>query len=336
LYVNPYNVLMATQVLGLDIGGANIKAAHSDGTARTVRFPLWKHPEQLTGELAALCATMPRHDMLAITMTGELCDCFPTKRAGVRAILQSVRAAAIDTTIRVWCTGSHFLTLDEAMEIPLSVAAANWLAEAHSVARQFPSERVMLIDTGSTTTDIVYLNRGIPEPRAFTDVDRLSSGELVYTGIRRTPVCGVLGMEVASEFFTTMLDAYVIQGHLPENSDDCDTADGRPITRAAAHARLARMRCADVETFSEAQARSLAEHAIAVQRMNAVQAYYRVLADRADVNRVVVAGSGEILGRLVAKQCGKPATSLAEVLAPSLSEAACAFAVAKLAAEGWA
>ena len=32
-------------ILGLDIGGANLKAAHTDGTARSVAFPLWKHPE---------------------------------------------------------------------------------------------------------------------------------------------------------------------------------------------------------------------------------------------------------------------------------------------------
>ena len=70
---------MTTQVLGLDIGGANLKAAHSDGSARAIAFPLWKHPERLTAELATLCATMPPNDLLAVTMTGELCDCFETR-----------------------------------------------------------------------------------------------------------------------------------------------------------------------------------------------------------------------------------------------------------------
>ena len=118
------------------------------------------------------------------------------------------------------------------------------------VAQQFPAENVLLIDSGSTTTDIVYLNHGRPEPRGWTDRERLATGELVYTGLRRTPICAVLGMAVAAEFFATMLDAYVFTEDWPDNPDDCDTADGRPATRAFARARMARMRCADVETFS--------------------------------------------------------------------------------------
>src|SRR5947209_944518 len=87
-----YNTLMAIPILGLDIGGANLKAAHTSGVARTIPFALWKHPEGLAAELARLRAGMPPHDFLAITMTGELCDCFPTRRAGVAAILQSALA----------------------------------------------------------------------------------------------------------------------------------------------------------------------------------------------------------------------------------------------------
>jgi probable H4MPT-linked C1 transfer pathway protein len=327
---------MTTQVLGLDIGGANLKAAHSNGTARTSAFPLWKHPERLSAELASLCAAMPAHDRVAVTMTGELCDCFETKREGVRAILNSVRAIAASTPLRVWSTNSHFLDVEVALDDPLCVASANWLALAHFVAQRFAEERVLLIDTGSTTTDIVYLNHGVPEPRGFTDTKRLLTGELVYTGVRRTPICAVLGMagmEVAAEFFATMLDAYVFRGLLPENPEDCDTADGRPVTLAHAHARLARMRCADVESFPETEASILADQALQAQRIALVQAYGRAMSDRPDVQRVVVAGSGEIVGRIIADRWGKSATSLAELLGAELSEAACAYAVATLAAQ---
>ena len=41
----------------------------------------------------------------------------------------------------------------------------------------------------TATTDIVYLNHGMPEPRGFTDRERMKTGELVYTGVRRTPIC---------------------------------------------------------------------------------------------------------------------------------------------------
>src|SRR5262249_10334863 len=73
--------------LGLDIGGANLKAAHSGGNVRIQPFPLWKHPGELTEVLRELVDSMPAADVLAVTMTGELCDCFDSKRQGVLAIL---------------------------------------------------------------------------------------------------------------------------------------------------------------------------------------------------------------------------------------------------------
>ncbi|MSQ97357.1 MAG: H4MPT-linked C1 transfer pathway protein [Gemmataceae bacterium] len=321
---------MTLQVLGLDIGGANLKAAHTDGSARSVAFPLWKNPRGLTAELQRLVECMPRHDRLAVTMTGELCDCFATKREGVLAIVQSVRGISGETPIRIWSTRGRFVSCEDA-----SVAAANWLALAHLVGRQFARERVLLIDTGSTTTDIVYVNQGVPEPHGLSDPERLASGELVYTGVRRTPICAVLGAEVAAEFFATMLDAYLLLGLIPENPTDCDTADGRPATHAFAHARLARMRCADVEMFTAEEARQLAEHAISVQERAVQQAMERVAAGRPSVERIVVSGSGAILGRNVcAQQPGwskSPLTSLTDLLGPALSESACAYAVAMLA-----
>jgi len=328
---------MTKRILGLDIGGANLKAAHTNGVARSVAFPLWKHPERLAAELTDLCATMPACDRIAVTMTGELCDCFETKRAGVTAIVRNVRDMAGSTPIRVWCSYSRFLDTDQAIVDPLPVAAANWLAEAHLVARTWPDGKVLLIDTGSTTTDMIYLNRSEPEPRGLTDSERLSSGELVYTGVRRTPICAVLGMEVAAEFFATMHDAYIVSGLLPEAPDDCDTADARPATRGQAHARLARMCCADTESFSIADARRLAERALQRQWSTVAASIERVMQRRSAVDRVVIAGSGEVLGRNVAARtptlAGVRVTSLAATLGPALSAAACAYAVAMLAAE---
>jgi probable H4MPT-linked C1 transfer pathway protein len=147
----------------------------------------------------------------------------------------------------------------------MSIASANWLAQAHFVARQFAKDNVLLMDIGSTTTDLIFLEQGRPKVRGRTDAVRLVSGELVYTGCRRTPICAVLGMEVVAEVFATMLDAYLCLDHVRDDAADCDTADGRPATREFAHARLARMRCTDAHLFSDAEARSLAQKAIHTQ-----------------------------------------------------------------------
>ena len=47
---------LVIRVLGLDIGGANLKMAHSDGMATAVPFELWKYPEKLAAVLTELVA----------------------------------------------------------------------------------------------------------------------------------------------------------------------------------------------------------------------------------------------------------------------------------------
>src|SRR5262245_19652106 len=100
---------MRKSVLGLDIGGANLKAAHSDGFAKQKPFALWKQPDRLPEELQSIIALAPKFDHLAVTMTGELCDCYATKREGVKEILNAVEAAAAGRLIRVWTTEGAFV-----------------------------------------------------------------------------------------------------------------------------------------------------------------------------------------------------------------------------------
>src|SRR6478735_8037642 len=101
---------MATPtILGLDIGGANLKAATSDKRAISVPFALWKQPDKLPAALAELVARFPDVEELAVTMTGELCDCYETKRDGVNAIIAAVRFASSGRRIRVWSTDGVFV-----------------------------------------------------------------------------------------------------------------------------------------------------------------------------------------------------------------------------------
>ncbi len=176
-------------VLGLDIGGANLKAAHSDGTARSRPFALWKAPDRLADALRDLLRGWPPFDRLAVTMTGELCDCFASKREGVLAILAAVRVAAGPTPVAVWRNDGRLVSLDAARADPLPAAAANWLALATWAGRLAPHRHALLIDVGSTTTDIVPLIDGRPVPGGRTDTERLRCGELTYTGVIRTPLC---------------------------------------------------------------------------------------------------------------------------------------------------
>jgi probable H4MPT-linked C1 transfer pathway protein len=246
------------QVLGVDIGGANLKAAHTAGKARSRPFALWKAPERLADELLQVTDGCPPYDHLAITMTGELCDCFESKREGVNHILDAVEAVAGATPVHVWTNEAKFVSVAQARQEPYRVASANWLATATALGRLAPSGPALLIDVGTTTTDIIPLLDGRPVPKGRTDPERLRSGELVYLGWRRTPLCALLGTDRAAELFATTLDAYLVLKLVPENPSDRDTADGKQATRAAAHRRLARMLGADLESATLTECGKLA------------------------------------------------------------------------------
>jgi probable H4MPT-linked C1 transfer pathway protein len=329
---------MPRSVLGLDIGGANLKTAHANGAAFTHPFQLWKHPAELSAALRILLRAMPGFDTLAVTMTGELCDCYETKRHGVHAILDAVEAVARPAPIRVWQTNGQFVNVAMARAAPQQTAAANWLALATFAGRFAPADSALVLDIGSTTADLIPLLDGRPCPRGRTDPARLQSQELVYTGVRRTPLCALLGARVAAEWFATTHDVYLVLGDVSEDPADIDTADGRPATVAAARARLARMLCADAETCTAEATARLAQEAHARQLSLLRDALDQVTSRLpAPPETVILAGSGEFLARKVCSTLGKQkpirVVSLADTLGPTISTAACAYAIAVLLTE---
>lgn len=326
------------RALGLDVGGANLKAAHSGGQAVSRPFALWKDPSGLPDALRDLLRGLPPANGLAVTMTGELCDCFAGKAEGVCAILDGVEAVTEGRPVRVFGTDGRFRSPSEARAEPLRAAAANWLALSTFAGRFAPRGPALLLDVGSTTTDVVPLLDGRPVPAGRLDPERLASGELVYTGVRRTPLCAVLGPDVAAELFATTLDAWLVVGGLEPDEADGNTADGRPATPRHAHARLARMLCADLETSTEAQRLALAEEAVREQSRRIAQGLGRVVGRLPGPPRtVVLAGEGAFLAERVvreapwARECR--VVRLREMLGAAVSQAACAYAVAVLVGE---
>ena len=108
------------QVIGLDIGGANLKAADAKGVALTRPFAVWKSPEKLAAEIRQLLASFATPDAVALTMTAELADCFRTKREGVEAVIASVEHAVGSIPVFVWQTDGQFVTPTERASRPCS------------------------------------------------------------------------------------------------------------------------------------------------------------------------------------------------------------------------
>jgi (4-(4-[2-(gamma-L-glutamylamino)ethyl]phenoxymethyl)furan-2-yl)methanamine synthase len=331
--------------IGLDIGGANIKAAHQDGHARTVPFEVWKRPDDLGRAIAAAAAALPASDRVAVTMTAELCDCYPTKAVGVNLVLDGVLAGVPGRSIVVWGVDGEFHSVDEARRQPHLAAAANWLALANVAARSIPESQGLLIDIGSTTTDLIPLDRGRVAARGQSDTGRLQTGELVYAGVRRTPVCALatelpfrgIATGLAAEIFASTLDVYLTLAEIASNPSDLSTADGRPATVEAARDRLARMVGADCDGFSAEDALAFAHAADECLIRRLVMAAER--ATGPTIGRptaAVVSGSGEFLARRLARRIiepNGPIVSLREAWGPVASSAGCAYALVKLAPE---
>ncbi len=330
--------------LGLDIGGANLKAADGHGSARLRPFALWRRRAELVPALADLMREFSGVQRLAVTMTGELADCFETKAQGVSAIVDAVVQAAGGRVVRVYRNDGCWVAPEDAVADPLAVAAANWHALARFAGRFAPHKSALVMDIGSTTCDFVPLVHGLPAPRGRTDPERLVSGELVYTGVQRSPVCAVASRvpwrgflcPLAQELFATTWDVYLLLGDLPEAPDRTETADGRPATRQAAHDRLARSICADRTMVDRPAAEAIARAIAEAQLDQLAEAADRVISMLPErPTSVVLSGQGEFLARRVLERLGLSIriVSLAEALGRDISSAAAAHAVAVLAAE---
>lgn len=343
--MNPSTTEQAIPWIGLDIGGANIKAAHGDGTARSVPFEVWKRPDELAVAIGTIVSGLPPAAAAAITMTAELCDCYPSRRVGVLSILDAASRALSDRPFLIWGVDGSFHRAEAIRARPLLAAAANWLALAVLAARLVPDRPALMIDIGTTTTDLIPLGRGTVAARGRTDTERLQTGELVYAGTRRTPIHALGTMlpvrgvptGLAAELFASTLDVYLLLGDIPPNPTDLSTADGRPATVVAARDRLARMVGADHESFSMHEAREFARAADHALTSRLIDSARRVcLSTIGQARAAIVAGSGEFLAARVAAAIlppGSPIISLEQAWGSIASAAGCAYALVRLAAE---
>ncbi|MEM9588699.1 MAG: hydantoinase/oxoprolinase family protein [Planctomycetota bacterium] len=325
--------MTSTKVLGIDIGGANIKYATSDGQCLDRIFPMWQTPDALAEALACDLQRFSDCQQIAVTMTGELADCFQDRRQGVIHICDHVRQACEGREIWVYGVDGCFHEIDQATKSADLVAAANWHALANWTAARW-NDACLLVDIGSTTTDLIPLAGGRVSTDARTDFDRLSCGALVYVGCRRTPVCALVNqldmgsqsVPVMNEVFATIDDALIILGLTQAEEHDCETADHQPRTVRHATNRLARMIGLDHRSVSESQSLALADQVLTAARQRISRGLKRQRGS-ADWKHVVVSGHGEAL---LPVGWWQHQTNLADQLGPTVARCAPSFAVANL------
>jgi (4-(4-[2-(gamma-L-glutamylamino)ethyl]phenoxymethyl)furan-2-yl)methanamine synthase len=317
----------AEALIGWDIGGAHLKAAALDAQGRlrnAVQLPcaLWRGADRLEAALAEALARLGPARWHAVTMTGELVDLFPDRAAGVAALVDCAERR-LEGRVLFYAGPSGFVPPAVAGVYAAQIASANWLATACFVARHRPQG--VLIDIGSTTTDITVLHEGEPRVCGSDDYARLRLGELVYTGVVRTPAAALARQvpfegewrPLVAERFATAADVHRLIGWLPEEMDMEETADGAGKSAAESATRLARMLGRDRSPAPLEAWRGVACHLAAEQIGEIRRALALVLsrAPAADDAPLIGAGAGRFLVRELARLMKRPYVDFADLVA---------------------
>ena len=328
---------------------------------------MWQDWQSLAISVAKLLDACPAFVGVAVTMTGELADCFTTRAEGVAVILEQLTSILPASMVRIYCVDGTWKTVSQSARDPWSVAASNWHGLARFAIRFVGGKSCLLFDTGSTTTDLIPIGDSRILTDARTDSQRLQTGALVYTGIERSNVAGIVSevslydssCPVMNEQFATMRDVYLWLRELEDDPASRDTADGKPATREAARYRLARIVGEDGSTLADTDIDRMAEQIAAAQTKLVAKAFTKVAASCSKKTSstkkkkptaravttlkssshpfecVAISGHGDFLIEAALAECGWDGERfrLKELLGENLSRCAPAYAIATLASE---
>lgn len=337
--------------IGWDVGGAHLKVAHVDGEGRVVSAlqlptPLWEGlhvlPDALSGARRLLPKTGLRH---SFTTTAELADIFIDRRAGINELARQLHHVLKDQCTHFYAGEGGWIEPSRAIEFVDEIASANWHATARFVASRVSNG--VLVDIGSTTTDIVpFVNHEL-RYSACGDFLRLQKGELVYTGIVRTPVMAITDSvyingerhPLVAEHFASMADVYRLTGELQEEDDMMAAADGAGKTKEDSARRLARMLGTDMGDPRDMEPWYTLAGILAAEQLQRInRPLNRVIAACGpEAIRILVgAGAGRFLARKLAEHNGLQYLDFADIIDTSehtrrgASRSAAAVSVAQL------
>ena len=332
---------MVSVVIGWDIGGAHLKAARvKDGRVEAVvqaATPLWLGLDSLHAAFDALNAQLGRADRHVITMTGELCDAFPSRREGVAGLAADRRQSSQPCSPEPLRRPGRVRRARRS-RFPRRRHRLGQLARKRR-ARSLSSFRTRCSSTSARRQQTSFpIVGGQVATIGYTDAERLAAGELVYTGMTRSFVMSLASRApfrgawtpLMNEYFASSADVHRILGDLPDDADKMSTADGREKTVEASRARLARMigREADEGStsewaglaawFAEAQMRQITDAALLRLSRN----------DVAVAAPVVAAGVGEGLAAEAARRLRRPCLGFSSLISAPAEASHCAPAVA--------
>ncbi|MFX1352344.1 MAG: hydantoinase/oxoprolinase family protein, partial [Promethearchaeota archaeon] len=237
------------KILGIDIGGANTKAALIICDRFKIKksmscieyFPFWeKNLHEIPNMLRRIIEKVSKShiklneiDFISIAITAELSDAFQTKREGIEIILDNLSKVFKEEKMFFISSDAEFIDIKNAKEKYLTVAASNWVSTAIFLGNYV--QNCILIDAGSTTIDIIPIFDSKPVTLGKTDIERLIHHELIYTGGLRATIPSITHtipykgkmVRISFEKFALVSDVHRILNHISEKEYINDTADNR-------------------------------------------------------------------------------------------------------------
>lgn len=293
-------------ILGLDIGGANTKAALVHFNEETIvdsssyleYFPFWEKiisdiPKMLKRILSNLIEknnyNLSDVNYVSVTITAELSDAFQTKREGITTILNALEQVFDKKKLYIVGTNARFHDIISAKNNHSIIAAANWTSTSLYLGHFISN--CILIDAGSTTIDIIPILNSTPVAQGKDDISRLMSHELVYTGGLRSTIPSITHfvpyknnlVRISFEKFALISDVHRILNNISEEEYINDTADNRSKSLENCYARLARTICMDIETISKEELNIIAKYIYEKQLEiveNEIKIFYKSLIER--------------------------------------------------------
>lgn len=296
--------MFSMKIIGLDIGGANtdctiieIKNDELIGMKnKREYFPMWKNSENLKNALKRLTSDDPDIDVVCVSMTAELADGYTSKREGVLDISGQVMEVFNGKKI-CFVTFDGLKSFDELQKDPLSAAAANWIGTTEII--KYIEKDCIFMDIGSTTTDIIPIKNQKEVALGHSDLERLASGELVYTGMLRTNLASIVhsvpihdkNTRVSSELFSITADVHRILKNVTKEEYTCPTPDGNKKDVVSCKRRLARLVCADLDTLEDDEIMKLAKY---VEKKQIEQIYDGLseVVERTKIKNVLITSIG--------------------------------------------
>ncbi len=290
--------------LGIDIGGAHIKIVGLDRFQNIClveyrKCYLWKNPKKLKQEITFINSLSNNKNILCgITMTAELCDIFPDRLTGAKTILNECKKIKFKTFL--YSNSKKVFEKFQSKNFS-NLISMNW----HAIGRYLVKfvNNAVIIDFGSTTTDFIYIKNGIIMNKAFNDFDRLFKGEILYTGLMRTPIFAIKPnvkykskkISIIPEYFSNTSDVYRINKKIKQEFDIDDEADLSDKSVTGSYKRIARSLGMDYHFRNKSFIKKLSEN-IMNEQLNMILKNTKKLLNKFNLNKkpiIILSGIGQ-------------------------------------------